>query len=202
MMIPFVHSILNPTFTLHPRSGTSTCGRITTIWTEIKKIIFLVSMYDQLLLSFIEFVRLRSRFMCAEHFNAIGHGEWQWLIIVAVFTIFPSLLFILIELFRETKADGSSTAKSNTEVFIEGICFLTLVLAWIPIVMVATTPKGAASLIGNAYFFTWLMTIVVFEGFIWFIHDKRTETHYALKEKEEEYHRLQRGVLEQTTSIQ
>jgi hypothetical protein len=140
--------------------------------------------------------------MCAEHFNAIGHGEWQWLIIVAVFTIFPSLLFVLIELFRETKADGSSTAKSNTEVFIEGICFLTLVLAWIPTVMVATTPKGAASLIGNAYFFTWFMTIVVFEGFIWFIHDKRKETHYALKEKEEEYHQRQRDVLEQTKAIQ
>lgn len=57
-------------------------------------------------------------------------------------------------------------------------------------------------MIGNAYFFTWLTTIVVFEGFMWFIHDRRKETHLALKEKEEEYLQRQRDVLEQTKAIQ
>lgn len=116
-------------------------------------------------------------------------------------TIIPSLVFVLIELFRETKADGSTAAKSPTEVILEGICFLTLILAWTPTVMIVTTPRGAASLIGNSYFTTWLTSIFVFEGFIWFIHDKRNETYYALKEKEEEYRRIQRQVLEQTNAI-
>jgi hypothetical protein len=122
--------------------------------------------------------------------------------IVTVFTIVPSIAFVLAELFRETKADGSSTAKSWTETTLEGCCFLILVLAWIPTVLVATTPGGAASLVGNAYFFTWMLAIFVFEGLIWFIHDKRRETHQVLKEKEKEYHRRQRKVLEQAQKIQ
>jgi hypothetical protein len=122
--------------------------------------------------------------------------------IVTVFTIVPSIAFVLAELFRETKADGSSTAKSWTENTVEGCCFLILVLAWIPTVLVATTPGGAASLVGNAYFFTWILAIFVFEGLIWFIHDKRRETHQALKEIEKEYFRRQRKVLEQAQKIQ
>lgn len=138
----------------------------------------------------------------SEHFDEVSNGQWHWLIIVAVFTFCPSVVFVLIELFRETKADGSTAVKSKTEAMIEGICFLTLILAWTSTVMIATTPRGAASLIGNAYFFTWLMSIFVLEGFIWYIHDKRNETHYALKEKEEEYQQRQRKVLEQTKAIQ
>lgn len=132
----------------------------------------------------------------------MGSGQWQWLVISTVFTFCPAVVFVLIELFRETKADGSTPPKSSTEVVIEGICFLALIVAWIPTVMIATTPRVAASLIGNAYFFTWLLTIFVFEGFIWYIHDKRKETHYALKEKEEEYRQKQQKVLEQTKAIQ
>jgi hypothetical protein len=138
----------------------------------------------------------------SEHFAGVSEGQWQWLIIIAVFTILPAIVFVLIELFRETKADGSSAVKTRTETVAEGICFLILVLAWIPTVMIATTPGGAASLVGNAYFFTWLLTIFVFEGFIWYIHDKRKETHYALKEKEEEYRNQQMKVLANTHKIQ
>jgi hypothetical protein len=139
---------------------------------------------------------------CTEHFESIGNGQWQWLIIVVVITFIPSVVFVLIELFRETKAHGSTAPKSSTEVFLEGVCFLTLISAWTPTVMIATTPRGAASLIGNSYFTTWLMSIFVCEGLIWFIHDKRNETYYALKVKEEEYRRRQRRVLEQARAIQ
>lgn len=121
---------------------------------------------------------------------------------VTAFTIAPSIFFVLVELFRETKADGSNADKSSNEVIAEGICFLALAAAWIPTVMVATTPRGAASLIGNAYFTTWLLTIFVLEGLIWFIHDKRKETHRALKQKEAEYKRQQRKVLEKARAIQ
>jgi hypothetical protein len=194
----------NQSLTFHDfclRYGTSTCGKIIASWTDHQKSLLLVSINGS---RSIEYGRVSSYYFVptAEHFDAIGNGQWQWLIIVAVFTFCPSVVFVLIELFRETKADGSNTAKSNTEVVIEGVCFLTLVLAWIPTVLIATTPRGAASLIGNAYFFTWIMTIFVFEGFIWYIHDKRKETHYALKEKEDEYHQRQRKVLEQTRAIQ
>jgi len=139
---------------------------------------------------------------CSVHFNRVGDGQWQWLIIVTVFTFCPALVFVLVELFRETKADGSNADKSQSEIVVEGICFLLLAVAWIPTVMIATTPRGAASLIGNSYFFTWLLTIFVFEGLIWMIHDKRKETHRALKEKEAEYKRQQLKVLEKTREIQ
>lgn len=148
------------------------------------------------------FCFLHASFRCTDHFNKVGDGQWQWLIIVTVFTFCPAVVFVLVELFRETKADGSNADKSQSEIVAEGICFLVLAVAWIPTVMIATTPRGAASLIGNSYFFTWLLTIFVFEGLIWFIHDKRKETHRALKEKEAEYKRQQLKVLEKSREIQ
>lgn len=140
-------------------------------------------------------------FLLSVHFNRVGDGQWQWLMIVTVFTFCPAVVFVLVELFRETKADGSNADKSSTEIVVEGVCFLLLALAWIPTVMIATTPRGAASLIGNSYFFTWILTIFVFEGLIWYIHDKRNETHRALKEKEAEYKQQQRQVLERALAI-
>ena len=59
-----------------------------------------------------------------------------------------------IELFRDTNADGSTQEKSKVENVVEGVIFLLLVLAWIPTVGTVTTPNGAASMIGNAYFFS------------------------------------------------
>lgn len=77
-----------------------------------------------------------------------------------------------------------------------------LALAWIPTVMIATTPRGAASLIGNAYFCTWINTIAVCEGLVWFIHDKRRETHELLHRKRQAYIRRQERVMEETLEIQ
>jgi hypothetical protein len=121
---------------------------------------------------------------------------------IAALTFAPAALFVLIELFRETKEDGKNQTKSVGETIFEGVCFVLLVLAWIPTVIIATTPGGAASLIGNAYFFTWILVIFVVEGSVWFIHDVRKEQHRMLREKEEEYLKRQRKVLEQTRSIQ
>ena len=75
----------------------------------------------------------------------------------------PALGFVLVELFRDVTADGRSL-KPRFENLIEGIVFAALCVAWIPTVIVATTPGGAASLTGNAYFFTWLLVVFLFEG--------------------------------------
>lgn len=122
--------------------------------------------------------------------------------IVTVFTFCPAVFFVLIELFRETKADGTTAVKSNLEALIEGLWLVGLTFAWIATVMIATTPQGAASLIGNSYFFTWSMSIFVFEGFIWYIHDKRKATYEALKEKHDEYRQRQQKNLAQATELQ
>jgi hypothetical protein len=140
--------------------------------------------------------------LCLEHFHGVRDGQWQWLMITTVFTFCPAVFFVLIELFRETKADGSTAVKSNLEEFIEGIWFVSLTFAWIATVMIATTPRGAASLIGNSYFFTWWMSIFVFEGFIWYIHDKRKATHDALKDKQDEYRQRQQNNLAQAKEVQ
>jgi hypothetical protein len=141
-------------------------------------------------------------FYSVEHFNGVGEGQWQWLMIVSVCTFCPAVFFVLVELFRETKADGSIAIKSNFEALIEGIWLGILTIAWIATVMIATTPRGAASLIGNSYFFTWVMSIFVFEGFLWYIHDQRKATYQALKEKQDEYHQRQVQVLQQAKEIQ
>jgi hypothetical protein len=137
-----------------------------------------------------------------EFFNNISEGQWQLLMVVTSFTFIPSTLFVLIELFRDSNPDGTIQSKSKVEVAIEGVCFLVITLMWIPTVMIATTPGGAASLIGNAYFTTWILVVFVFEGVVWFIHDVRKEQHQALRKKEEEYRRRQQRVLEQTRAIQ
>lgn len=137
-----------------------------------------------------------------EHFDNVALGQWQVLMTVISFTFIPSTIFVLAELFRDINSDGSIQAKSKAETIVEGICFLTITLMWIPTVMIATTSGGAASLIGNAYFFTWILVVIVFEGVVWFIHDLRKEQHQALRKKEAEYRNRQRKVLEQALALQ
>lgn len=136
------------------------------------------------------------------HFEGVNERQWQWLMTVSVCTFCPAVFFVAVELFRETKSDGSIAVKSSVEALIEGIWFVGLTFAWIATVMIATTPRGAASLIGNSYFFTWVMSIFVFEGFIWYIHDRRKATYQALKEKQDEYRQRQEQVLQQAKEIQ
>jgi len=133
-----------------------------------------------------------------EFFSAVPASQWQWLVIVTVFSICSALGFVLVELFRDIKADGSNAAKTQLENVIEGVTFSTLVLAWIPTVVVATAPGGAASMVGNAYFFTWMLVVFIFEGLVWWIHDFRLEMHSVIRAKAKEYQRRQQEVLAQT----
>jgi hypothetical protein len=143
-----------------------------------------------------------SEALILSHFETVSQLQWQWLVTATIVTFCPSIVFVLVELFRGTNPDGSITAKSKGEIIIEGCCFLTLALAWIPTVMIATTPRGAASLIGNAYFCTWINAIAVCEGLVWFIHDKRRETHELLQRKRLAYIRRQDKVMEEALEIQ
>ena len=201
------------------------------------------------------------------HFDEVKLGQWQWLIFVGAITLFPSMLFVVIELFRETSAEehqaneignhkgggsimgdisgrmsfavtGSTSqgafspgrpglspmrssrqltpqrsnplpekamstgGKPQYENILEGFCLALLVCLWIPTVIVATTPGGGASLVGNAYFFTWVTTIFVMETFIWFVHDLRKGVHSALQVKEREYHKRQQEVLEKSRALE
>jgi hypothetical protein len=77
-----------------------------------------------------------------------------------------------------------------------------LVLAWIPTVIIATSPGGAASLVGNAYFCTWINTVFVMETFIWFVHDLRKGVHSALQVKEREYQKFQQQVLSKSRALE
>jgi len=141
----------------------------------------------------------RSRLL--ELFNSIPDGVWGWMTAIICFTLIPSIGFVVVELFRSIKPDGSNEEKSKRENFIEGCFFLFLVLAWIPSVGLATTPGGPASLIGNAYFFTWILVVFVFEGLIWWIHDYRLEIHQQLRKKAKLYKRHQAKVLNKTEEI-
>ena len=92
--------------------------------------------------------------------------------------------------------------ETKPEIIAEGLCLLLLILAWIPVIMVATTPGGAASQIGNAYFFSWILVVFIAETAVWFVHDLREKMHKSLRQRTEEYHERQRQVLEKTRAIQ
>jgi hypothetical protein len=123
-------------------------------------------------------------------YSTIPKSQYQWLLFVAAVTLLPSAVFIFVEIVR-TRDD----VKGSLETVLEGFCLLLLTAAWIPSVIVATTPGGFASLVGNAYFWTWATTVFVMETFLWFIHDFRGRVHKALVEKEKEYQKHQQEVL-------
>jgi hypothetical protein len=135
-------------------------------------------------------------------FRNIPEGHWQWLTIITVFTLLTAVSFILAELFRDTKADGSNEKKSKIENYIEGFVIAAFVVGWTPTVVVATIPGGAASLIGNAYFFTWILVVFLFEALVCWMHDYRWEIHHALVEKSKEYTNRQQQVLEKAKEAQ
>lgn len=135
-------------------------------------------------------------------FDEVKDGLWQFLIIMTVFTFVPSLAFVLAEIFRETKPDGSNEEKSRAENTAEGVSLLLLVVGWVPAIMMATTPGGPASLVGNAYFFSWFLAIFIAETAVWFVHDLRQAIHKSLRERNAEYQEKQRQVLERARTIQ
>lgn len=142
---------------------------------------------------------VNDRYIIIKCHSRVRKGLWYWLIIFTTFTLLSSVGFVLMEIFRATKDEENRRHTSLNAV--EGSCFFFLAIAWIPTVMVATTPGGPASLIGNAYFSTWLLVIFVFEGLVWFIHDMRQRIHKSLKEKQDEYRLRQQQIVEETRRI-
>jgi nucleotide-binding universal stress UspA family protein len=129
-----------------------------------------------------------------DQLSQVGRAQWQWLLFVASITIPCALGFVVVEVFREQGPQGDQNEKSQWEIILEGVILLLLVIGWIPSVMVATTPGGIASLVGNAYFFTWATTVFVMETFVWWIHDWRRRIHLILQQQQTEYEKIQEKV--------
>jgi hypothetical protein len=110
----------------------------------------------------------------------------------------PSPANGLMAVSHETSQEHQQPEKKSVEIILEGICLLCLTVMWILSVVVVTTPGGFANQVGNAYFCTWATTLFVLETFLWFIHDWRKSVFKALQQKEAEYRRHQRQVLETT----
>ena len=106
------------------------------------------------------------------------------------------------EIARKTKPDGSTGDKFRPEIIAEGVILFILIVAWIPTIMLATTSGGAASQVGNAYFFSWILVVFIAETSVWFVHDLRSDMHASLRRRTEEYHQQQAQVLAQTRAIQ
>ena len=136
-----------------------------------------------------------------EQLSVVGRSQWQWLLFVASITIPCALVFVVVEVFRTQGPEADSNHKSQWETVLEGVILLLLVLGWIPSVMVATTPGGIASLVGNSYFFTWATTVFVMETFVWWIHDWRKRIHLILQRQQEEYEKIQEKVLEKSEAV-
>lgn len=125
------------------------------------------------------------------YIEAVPTGQWQFLISLSVFTIAASAAWVLVELFRTT-----GVLKDRFEVIAEGISILVLLLLWIPSIMLITTSGGLASLVGNAYFFSWFVVIFLAETAVWFVHDLREGMWTSLQDKAQAYRDHQRSVLE------
>lgn len=131
-----------------------------------------------------------------EQLEQVGSSQWEWLLFVASVTIPCAIGFVVVEVFREQGPEGDQNNKSQWETILEGCILLLLVLGWVPSVMVATTPGGIASLVGNAYFFVWATTVFVLETMVWWIHDWRKRIHIVLQQQQEEYEKVQKKVLQ------
>uniref|UniRef100_A0A7S2UAY0 Uncharacterized protein n=1 Tax=Attheya septentrionalis TaxID=420275 RepID=A0A7S2UAY0_9STRA len=92
--------------------------------------------------------------------------------------------------------DEDDTKKTDLENYIEGGVLFLLVIFWIPTVTVATIPGGAASLWGNAYFFTWACSIMVIDTCVWWIRDWRRSIHDAFQRQEDQYRRAKLEILQ------
>mmetsp|Transcript_233 Transcript_233/g.350 ORF Transcript_233/g.350 Transcript_233/m.350 type:complete len:424 (-) Transcript_233:46-1317(-) len=128
-------------------------------------------------------------------FEGIPESQWQWYLFLAAVTTPVAAGFVVVELFRENKTNEEQDSKKKWENILEGAILAIFVLAWIPTVIVVTTPGGLASGVGNTYFFTWAATAFIMETFVWWIHDWRKSIHAMLRKQEEEYRKIQEEVL-------
>lgn len=131
-------------------------------------------------------------------YGNIAKSQYQWLIFVAAASLLPAGAFVFVEIFRTS----DSNDKPRAESYLEGFALLILTCAWVPSVIVATTPGGFAAVVGNAYVFSWTTTLFVLETSIWFIRDSRSSVHQTLEQKGEEYRKHQSQVLENTRKLQ
>lgn len=131
-------------------------------------------------------------------YSRVPQMQWEWLLFATGFTILPSMGFVLVEIVRENKPGKKKNSKPQWETIMEGYVLLGLFFIWMPSVIIATTPGGAASLVGNAYFCLWACTVFVVDTCVWWIHDWRQRVLTTIKEQEKEYRNIQQEVLERS----
>lgn len=128
----------------------------------------------------------------------VEKSQYLWLLFIASITMLPSGIFMFLEIIRTNPSSDDAKGKGSLETIAEGFCLALLTLCWIPSVIIVTTPGGFASKVGNAYFFTWLTTIMVLETMLWFIHDARGNVQKSIMEKEIEYQKHKEKVLNES----
>ena len=133
-----------------------------------------------------------------KYYEIVQDSQWNWMFFATAFTIAPAGGFILAEITREINAGEDKNTKPEWENIFEGVLLLLLFVIWIPSVIIATTPGGLASLVGNAYFFIWGTTAFVVDTCVWWIHDWRRRVLTIIQEQEEKYRNIQKDVLERS----
>ena len=133
-----------------------------------------------------------------KYYEIVQSMQWEWMFFATAFTLAPAGGFVLMEIVRETKLGEDANTKSEWEIIFEGVMLLLLFVIWIPSVIVATTPGGLASLVGNAYFFVWGTTVFVVDTCVWWIHDWRRRVLTTIQEQEKKYRNIQKDVFERS----
>ena len=127
-------------------------------------------------------------------FANISQTEWDFFLQVNIMTFMQSLLWILVELFRRNKKEGSGL-KSDVENYIEGILLHLFAIIWIVLLFFVTMPGHSASLIGNLYFTSWSTCFSILATLIWWLRDWRKDIADTISDQQAEYERAKRAAL-------
>lgn len=119
-------------------------------------------------------------------YTDVKQAEWTLLFFVTCLTFMTSLVWCLAEIFRENVTNVDNV-KSDVEFFVEQVIIHCIALLWIVTVCISTMPGGAASLLGNLYFTTWLTLFAVIGTLLWAVKDWRGMINGRIKEKQDEY---------------
>jgi len=126
-------------------------------------------------------------------YENVSQLQWVWIMTLCFLTGITSLSFLLVEIFR---IDDN---KSSLENIFEGSILLVLVVGWIPTVVVATMPGGAASTVGNSYFLTWGCGVLVIRIFVAKIQSWRKQIYEVRSRQLQEYHDAQAKAVSMNT---
>eukprot|EP00586_Coscinodiscus_wailesii_P001650 CAMPEP_0172485676 /NCGR_PEP_ID=MMETSP1066-20121228/13799_1 /TAXON_ID=671091 /ORGANISM="Coscinodiscus wailesii, Strain CCMP2513" /LENGTH=426 /DNA_ID=CAMNT_0013251075 /DNA_START=280 /DNA_END=1557 /DNA_ORIENTATION=+ len=127
--------------------------------------------------------------------NIYSNGQPEWVIALTIITAIVSVVFILIEIFRNNRS-AQQSEQPEIEIKMEGIMLFVLTICWVPTGFFVTTIGGVANAISNIYFFTWLCTILVVYSFVSWVRYWREMVWRVIEKQDAEYNKAKQRTIQ------